>query len=59
MMRNLDPERIYAELRRRAVTEFGEARARELEDFLQTTARQMADVEQVDAHADLEPLLHG
>ena len=59
MTQSVDPERIYAELRRRAVTEFGEARAVELEDFLRTTASQISDVEQADTHPDLEPLLHG
>ena len=59
MRQNLDIEQIYAELRRRAVTEFGEARAAELEDFLRTTAGQIADVEQAVAHPDLEPMLHG
>ena len=49
-------ERIYAELRRRAATEFGEARAVELESFLRTTAQQIYDVGHAEAHSDLEPL---
>ena len=59
MSRNIDPERIYAELRGRAVAEFGEERAAELEDFLRTTASQTAEVEQAHASPGLEPLLQG
>ncbi len=59
MMRNQEPEQIYAELRRRAAAEFGEARAVALEDFLQTTASQIADIQQADTPPDLEPLLQG
>ena len=52
-------EWFYEELRRRAVAMFGESRADDLEDYLRTTARQVADVEGAEAHADLEPLVHG
>ena len=45
MSQNTKAEPIYAELRRRAVSEYGEERAAELEDFLRTTAQQVADVE--------------
>ena len=50
---------IYEELRRRAVTEFGEERAAELEENLRTTAYQIGAVENADSPADLEPLLQG
>ena len=56
MSRSTDTEQIYAELRRRAVAEYGEPRAAELEDFLRTTAGQVADVESADVHQDIEPL---
>ena len=59
MNQHSDLEQIYAELRRRAVSEFGEERAAELEDYLRTTAQQVADVEEADVHPDLEPLVHG
>ena len=59
MKQSIDQEAIYQELRRRAVTEFGERRAAELEEFLQTAARQVAEVEQAEVHPDLEPLLQG
>ena len=56
MNQNNDRERIYQELRRRAVAEFGEARAAELESFLTTAAQQIADVDDADVDPDLEPL---
>ena len=56
MTQNDDLERIYQELRRRAVAEFGEARAVELESFLRTAAGQIYDVDRAEAHPDLEPL---
>ena len=56
MSSNDDLERIYQELRRRAVVEFGEDRAEELESFLRTAAEQVYDVDQADVHPDLEPL---
>ena len=56
MSSNDDLERIYQELRRRAVVEFGEDRAEELESFLRTAAEQVFDVDQADVHPDLEPL---
>ena len=56
MDRSTDTEQIYAELRRRAVVEYGESRAAELEDFLRTTAGQIADVESADIDRDVEPL---
>ena len=59
MSQNAELEQIYAELRRRAVNEYGEARAVELEDYLRTTAQQIADVEQAYTHPDLEPLVQG
>ena len=59
MSQNTEAEPIYAELRRRAVAEYGEERATELEDFLRTTAQQVADVENVAVHPDSEPLIHG
>ena len=58
MKQSIDQEAIYQELRRRAVTEFGERRAAELEEFLQTAAQQVAEVEQAGASPDLEPMLH-
>ena len=56
MSSNDDLERIYQELRRRAVAEFGEHRAEELESFLRTAAEQIFDVDQADVDPDLEPL---
>lgn len=56
MSSNDDLERIYQELRRRAVVEFGEDRAEELESFLRTAAEQVFDVDQADVDPDLEPL---
>ena len=57
MSQNNDQERIYQELRRRAVVEFGEDRAEELESYLRTAAQQIHDVESAhDVHPDLEPL---
>ena len=56
MSSNDDLERIYQELRRRAVVEFGENRAEELESFLRTAAEQVYDVDQADVDPDLEPL---
>lgn len=56
MSSNDDLERIYQELRRRAVVEFGEDRAEELETFLRTAAEQIFDVDRADVHPDLEPL---
>ena len=57
MNSNTDTEQIYAELRRRAVAEYGEARAVELEEYLRTAAGQVADVESADVHRDVEPLI--
>ncbi len=51
-----DRNRMYEELRRRAVAEFGEARAVELESFLRAAAEQVSDVDRADVHPDLEPL---
>ncbi len=59
MSSNDDLERIYQELRRRAVVEFGENRAEELESFLRTAAEQVYDVDQADVDPDLEPLFQG
>ncbi|MCY4416164.1 MAG: hypothetical protein OXE87_07640 [Chloroflexi bacterium] len=57
MSQNNDQERIYQELRRRAVVEFGEDRAAELESYLRTAAQQIFDVEgAADVNPDLEPL---
>ena len=56
MSEGRDEEQVYQELRRRAVSAFGEARAAELEDFLRATAEQVVDVERADTHRDLEPL---
>ena len=56
MSQNENLERIYQELRRRAVAQFGEERAVELESFLRTAAQQVSDVESVDVDPDLEPL---
>ena len=56
MSSNDDLERIYQELRRRAVVEFGDDRAEELESFLRTAAEQIFDVDQADVNPDLEPL---
>ena len=57
MGQNNDQERIYQELRRRAVVEFGEERAVELESYLRTAAQQIFDVEGADdVNPDLEPL---
>lgn len=56
MSENKDQERIYQELRRRAVVEFGEERAVELESYLRIAAQQIYDVEGAEAHPDLEPL---
>ena len=51
-----DLERIYQELRRRAVAEFGEERAVELESYLRTAAEQVHVVENAEVDPDLEPL---
>ena len=56
MSQSIDQERIYEELRRRAVAEFGEERAVELESYLRTAAQQIYDVEGAEVHPDLEPL---
>lgn len=56
MSQSNDQERIYQELRRRAVVEFGEERAAELESYLRTAAQQIYDVESAEVHPDLEPL---
>ena len=56
MSLNDDLERIYQELRRRAVAEFGEDRAEELETYLRTAAEQILDVDRADVNPDLEPL---
>ncbi len=49
-------QRIYQELRRRAVAQFGEDRAVELESYLRTAAEQIFDVDSAEVHPDLEPL---
>ena len=59
MTQSSSQEEIYHELKRRAVSQFGEERAAELEESLQTTAGQIAAVEQAETAPDLEPLLHG
>ena len=59
MNQQTDLEQIYAELRRRAVNNYGEERVIELEDYLRTAAKQVADVESAEVHPDLEPLGHG
>ena len=59
MTQTNDQERIYEELRRRAVAEFGEDRAAELEDYLRTAAQQVFDINGVDIDPDLEPMFHG
>lgn len=56
MSQSNDQERIYQELRRRAVAEFGEDRAVELESYLRTAAEQVYDVDRAEVHPDLEPL---
>ena len=56
MSQSNDLERIYQELRRRAVAEFGEDRAVELESYLRTAAEQIFDVDRAEVHPDLEPL---
>ena len=56
MSQNNDLERIYQELRRRAVAQFGEDRAVELESYLRTAAEQVYDVDRAEVHPDLEPL---
>lgn len=59
MSQSNDLERIYEELRRRAVAEFGEDRAVELESYLRTAAEQIYDVDRAEVHPDLEPLNQG
>ena len=56
MSQSNDLERIYQELRRRAVAQFGEDRAAELESYLRTAAEQVFDVDNAEVHPDLEPL---
>jgi hypothetical protein len=56
MSRSNDLGRIYEELRRRAVAEFGEDRTVELESYLRTAAEQIFDVDNAAVHPDLEPL---
>ena len=56
MSQSNDLERIYRELRRRAVAEFGEERAVELESYLRTASEQIFDVDNAAVHPDLEPL---
>lgn len=56
MSQSNDLERIYEELRRRAVAQFGEDRAVELESHLRTAAEQVFDVDNAEVHPDLEPL---
>ena len=56
MSQSNDLERIYQELRRRAVAQFGEDRAVELESYLRTAAEQIHDVDRAEVHPDLEPL---
>ncbi len=56
MSQSNDSQRIYQELRRRAVTQFGEDRAVELESYLRTAAEQIFDVDSAEVHPDLEPL---
>ena len=56
MSQTNDLERIYQELRRRAVAQFGEDRAVELESYLRTAAEQVHAVEGAEVHPDLEPM---
>ena len=56
MSQSNDLQRIYQELRRRAVAQFGEDRAVELESYLRTAAEQIFDVDSAEVHPDLEPL---
>ena len=56
MSQSNDQERIYQELRRRAVAEFGEDRAVELESYLRIAAEQVYDVNRAEVHRDVEPL---
>ena len=56
MSQSNDLERIYQELRRRAVAQFGEERAVDLESYLRTAAEQIYDVDNAAVHPDLEPL---
>ena len=56
MSQSNDLERIYQELRRRAVAEFGEDRAVELESYLRTAAEQIHDIDGASVDPDLEPL---
>ena len=49
-------QRIYQELRRRAVAQFGERRAVELESYLRISAEQISDVDSAEVHPNLEPL---
>ncbi len=49
-------QRIYQELRRRAVAQFGERRAVELESYLRISAEQISDVDNAEVHPNLEPL---
>ena len=56
MTQSNDLDRIYQELRRRAVAQFGEHRAVELESYLRTAAEQISDVDNAEVHPNLEPL---
>ena len=49
-------QRIYQELHRRAVAQFGERRAVELESYLRISAEQISDVDSAEVHPNLEPL---
>ena len=56
MSRSNDLERIYEELCREAVAQFGERRAVELESYLRTAAQHIFDVDNAEVHPDLGPL---
>ncbi|MCE2499747.1 MAG: hypothetical protein J4G13_02660 [Dehalococcoidia bacterium] len=49
-------QRIYQELRWRAVAQFGERRTVELESYLRISAEQISDVDSAEVHPNLEPL---
>lgn len=49
-------QRIYQDLRRRGVGEFGEHCGVELESYLRTAAQQISDVDNAEVHPNLEPL---
>ena len=56
MSQSNDLERVYEELRRRAVAQSVEDRTVELESYLRTAAEQVSDVDNAKVHPDLEPL---